>query len=623
MRQNFYAKTFSYCMLVEAGNHSGLSSHSNSSCWIRRAALSLARTTRKIPPSPPPPLSSKAAGVDYCGRPYNTIIEISGKMAITRSFTSTATTNDNCYDGATIELLQNISTALSQKDAAVAPNLSVMSKSSQPSKLHTPSIWLRSVAGRFGRSYRKLHPIALNSPDSCQRTRVLRHIATDMNMDPSRVAVAVQLFEKAASHQSSLDSIPLTAYTRLHESCSPVYEELFRLVIQDHAAEGMQSVLEIREDLVLWIHCLASTNEQQAKLINKLKRLDGFLQNLMSSWMVPGLIQFRRLTYDETSASILERIVKNEAVHPVTSLDDLRKRLGPGRRVFALFHPCLPAVEPLYVLYVALLDNAPSSMDQIHSIDRENYAEKPTVATFYSISSLRSGLSGMGLAEHLIHSAVENIQDTLPTIKTFCTLSPLPTFRTWLTERIHCPDANVFDSLPSPSNACVDAVKEYLGSETPGGSTSGTLAAALDCLANARQSAPNRQSQTTTKQSLSVEGSGLDDDTRDNILEALRPWLMECAAHYLVREKHRRKPLDGVARFHIGNGAVLDRLHWKADLSRTGWIKSWGIMVTYRYDLDSLPENRFNYDSITTSETKNGTAYQIPLGADIQRLLDT
>ena len=47
--------------------------------------------------------------------------------------------------------------------------------------------------------------------------------------------------------------------------------------------------------------------------------------------------------------------MRTEAVHPLAGWEELRRRLGPRRRVFAFTHPCMPG-EPLVVLHTALLD---------------------------------------------------------------------------------------------------------------------------------------------------------------------------------------------------------------------------------------------------------------------------
>ena len=50
-------------------------------------------------------------------------------------------------------------------------------------------------------------------------------------------------------------------------------------------------------------------------------------------------------------------------------------------------------------------------------------------------------------------------------------------------------------------------------------------------------------------------------------------------------------PNDPVARFHIGNGASLERVNLNADLSSKGLSQSYGIMANYLYDLDVVEEN--------------------------------
>eukprot|EP00560_Eucampia_antarctica_P007770 CAMPEP_0197827144 /NCGR_PEP_ID=MMETSP1437-20131217/3998_1 /TAXON_ID=49252 ORGANISM="Eucampia antarctica, Strain CCMP1452" /NCGR_SAMPLE_ID=MMETSP1437 /ASSEMBLY_ACC=CAM_ASM_001096 /LENGTH=135 /DNA_ID=CAMNT_0043427885 /DNA_START=170 /DNA_END=574 /DNA_ORIENTATION=+ len=71
----------------------------------------------------------------------------------------------------------------------------------------------------------------------------------------------------------------------------------------------------------------------------------------------------------------------------------------------------------------------------------------------------------------------------------------------------------------------------------------------------------------------------------------LKPILMRLAAHYLTVEKYRGKPLNGVAKFHIRNGAEMHRLNYLADLSRKGMHNSAGIMINYRYDFESMEQN--------------------------------
>ena len=67
--------------------------------------------------------------------------------------------------------------------------------------------------------------------------------------------------------------------------------------------------------------------------------------------------------------------------------------------------------------------------------------------------------------------------------------------------------------------------------------------------------------------------------------------LMKQTIRYLT-ESNRKDgmPNDSVARFHIGNGASLERINLKADLSDKGLQQSFGIMANYLYDLDIVEE---------------------------------
>ncbi len=64
------------------------------------------------------------------------------------------------------------------------------------------------------------------------------------------------------------------------------------------------------------------------------------------------------------------------------------------------------------------------------------------------------------------------------------------------------------------------------------------------------------------------------------------------AAHYLLNEKDDLGfPHDGVAKFHLGNGAILDRVIWAADSSARGLKQSCSMMVNYRYKLEDIEKN--------------------------------
>ena len=46
-----------------------------------------------------------------------------------------------------------------------------------------------------------------------------------------------------------------------------------------------------------------------------------------------------------------------------------------------------------------------------------------------------------------------------------------------------------------------------------------------------------------------------------------------------------------MARFHLGNGASIERINWLADISQRGLRESAGMMVNYRYKLDMIEAN--------------------------------
>jgi malonyl-CoA decarboxylase len=76
----------------------------------------------------------------------------------------------------------------------------------------------------------------------------------------------------------------------------------------------------------------------------------------------------------------------------------------------------------------------------------------------------------------------------------------------------------------------------------------------------------------------------------------VREPLMRAAATYFLTARTRtRAPVDPVARFHLGNGARLERINWLADPSPKGVAQSYGIMVNYLYDLDDIEKNHEAY----------------------------
>ena len=113
---------------------------------------------------------------------------------------------------------------------------------------------------------------------------------------------------------------------------------------------------------------------------------------MFSSWFNRGFLVLRRIDWS-TPASVLEKIIRYEAVHRIRGWDDLRRRIDPpDRRCYAFFHPAL-VDDPLIFVEVALTREIPSAIAPILTVQRDVLGpDKATTAVFYSISNCQRGL---------------------------------------------------------------------------------------------------------------------------------------------------------------------------------------------------------------------------------------
>ena len=266
--------------------------------------------------------------------------------------------------------------------------------------------------------------------------------------------------------------------------------------------------------------------------------LDEDLRAFLGARLDLGLLELRRLTWAD-SAALLERLVRSEAVHAVRGWFDLKDRLDDDRRVYAFFHPALPGT-PLVFTEAALTDETPDSIRAILNPDAPRVdATLARSATFYSISNCETGLTGIPFGNALIKHAVELLRAELPRLRTFATLSPLPGFAAWV--------RSLGERVPAE-------VREPLG--TPAWHRKGASATSL------------------------------------------REPVLRLAARYLVAAKRADgAPRDPVARFHLANGALVERLDWLADPTARGLEQSFGVMVNYRYALERIAANQLAYAS--------------------------
>jgi malonyl-CoA decarboxylase len=274
--------------------------------------------------------------------------------------------------------------------------------------------------------------------------------------------------------------------------------------------------------------------------------VDDDMAHLFASWFNRGFLVLRRIDW-QTPAAILEKIIRYEAVHEIQGWEDLRRRLEPAdRRCFAFFHPSL-IDEPLIFVEVALTREVPGHIQDL--IGGPPAAAEPlappTTAVFYSISNCQEGLRGISFGNFLIKQVVEELAREQPQLKTFVTLSPVPHFARWL------------DRMVADESARVVTDQDRV---------------ALQMLSD----------------------PGWLDDPEE--ADALRPTLLALAAHYfLLARSHDARPVDPVARFHLGNGARLERIDWLGDVSEKGLREAHGLMVNYLYELKDIERNHEAY----------------------------
>ncbi|MFM7980898.1 MAG: malonyl-CoA decarboxylase domain-containing protein, partial [Candidatus Fonsibacter sp.] len=142
----------------------------------------------------------------------------------------------------------------------------------------------------------------------------------------------------------------------------------------------------------------------------------------------PGFLKLIRVQKN-TDPDILDKIIKYERVHEIKNMESLYRRLENDRLFYAFLHPIVDK-EPLIFVQVALTKGIGKSIQEITEGAVESLDDNDT-ATFYSISNSSEGLQGITLGNFLIKRVVFEIQQILPKIKNFYTLSPITGFADW------------------------------------------------------------------------------------------------------------------------------------------------------------------------------------------------
>jgi malonyl-CoA decarboxylase len=328
----------------------------------------------------------------------------------------------------------------------------------------------------------------------------------------------------------------------LHAGSEPRRQELLRRL--NLAPGGTRALVAMREELM-------DALERRADL----QSVDDDFVHLFSSWFNRGFLVLRRIDWS-TPAIVLEKIIRYEAVHEISDWQDLRRRIDPpDRRCYAFFHPAL-IDEPLIFVEVALTGDIADAIAPILAAPPESKApERATTAVFYSISNCQRGLAGVSFGHFLIKQVVEEISREMPRLSTFVTLSPVPGFAPWLTRERTIENSSMLSADDRARLAALDQPNWWR-----------------------------------------------DEDAAEALRE---PVLRAAAAYFLSARTPRGRPVDPVARFHLGNGARLEQLDWLADVSPRGLAQSHGLMVNYLYDIDHIEQNHEAYAANRTIVASN------------------
>ena len=318
---------------------------------------------------------------------------------------------------------------------------------------------------------------------------------------------------------------------RLQTAVEPPRQELFRRLNQ---GEGGTAVLvELRR------HLLTTLPKHPERA-----GIDADLAHLFRSWFNRGFLYLQRIDWG-TSALILERLIEYEAVHQINGWSDLRRRLDADRRCYGFFHPALPN-QPLIFIEIALVHGLPARVQPL--LNPQAPVLDPTTAdcaAFYSITNCHDGLRGVSFGNMLIKQVVEELRRDFPRLKTFATVSPVSGFADWLKKTD--PALTINERRPMMRKV-LDAFR------------------------------------------------GASDDDEPEFAPSIERELSRLCAYYLMHAKRDGKlPLDPVARFHLANGARLQRLNWMGDTSSAGLARSLGFTVNYVYRLTDVERNHEAY----------------------------
>ena len=356
------------------------------------------------------------------------------------------------------------------------------------------------------------------SPDN--KLLFFKKINEKFKPDHNKVNSAIETYKREQNDKNLL---------KLFVTSEGQRRELFRRM--NMSPNGISTIVTLREDL------LQILNDNK-----DLKPLDNDLRELFKSWFNPGFLKLTKITWD-TKAAVLEKIIQYERVHKIKDMNELKRRLGEDRRFFSYFHPALDD-EPIIFVQVALTNGLGKSIQEIMKPTTGN-EKKYDTATFYSISNCQEGLTRVTLGNFLIKRVVYEIQEELPNIKNFGTLSPIPGFRDWFTTLDEGVIQNILGKIPYSTVSFLRSSSLKVG---------------------------------------------------DGRIVSNKKAIIKLVAHYLMNEKNKKDlPINDVCRFHLGNGAIIEDIVINANVSEVGFNRSFGVMVNYLYELKNIEKNHEDY----------------------------
>ncbi|MCH2219146.1 MAG: malonyl-CoA decarboxylase [Dechloromonas sp.] len=371
----------------------------------------------------------------------------------------------------------------------------------------------RSRAARLAETYLRLNDEG--------RQRFLKLIALEFGPDPAKVASAHRDYQKAVGTPEQWKA---EAALR-----GAMRSSRIRILTQLNAMpQGVKFLVDLRADLLGYL-----------EKDRELAVLDRELESRLSAWFDVGFLELQRITWN-SPASLLEKLIAYEAVHEIRSWTDLKNRLDSDRRLYAFFHPRMPA-EPLIFVEVALTDHLADNVQALLDESAPVFDNrKADTAIFYSISNTQVGLRGVSFGNFLLKRVIDDLKRDFPKLANFATLSPMPGLAAWVRRNPQVlADVGIERSLDELSNGAWAQDKK--------------------------------------------------------LVRSLRDPLGRLAARYLAMAKQggaeSGPPLDPVSRFHLGNGARIERLNYLGDSSPKGFRQSFGLMVNYLYSPEEIETN--------------------------------